>query len=485
MEENKNLNENQMNEAPEVKEVIQPEEKPTAQNGINKNVLIIAIAAVLIVAIIAVALVAILGGNNDDDRDDDEKTSDSDKKNDKDDDDDLVVTEGLEFAINYDGTYTLMSLGSAGKEKMIVVPKTHKKGLVTAIAADAFKNNTTVKTVVIPDSVKVIDAPIFAGCSSLESLTIPYIARGERWFNNEYGDYVSGLSKLFGTSNSDIPESLTKVVINSGDRVEDFAFRGCSSLTSIEIPGSVTSIGDYVFDGCRSLTSITIPEGVTSIGDDAFLDCTSLTNINIPDSVTSIGKWAFYNCDSLTNINIPNSVTSIGSGAFSYCLSLTSITIPEGVTSIGSGAFHWCASLTNIKVDENNTAFKSIDGNLYSKDGKTLIHYTLGKQDAEFVIPEGVTSIGPGAFYWCTSLTSITISDSVTSIGSYAFDYCISLTNINIPDSVTSICEFAFYNCDSLTDVYYTGSKVEWNEISIGDYNDNLTSATIHYNYVP
>ena len=74
------------------------------------------------------------------------------------------------------------------------------------------------------------------------------------------------------------------------------AFRGCSGLTSIEIPSSVTSIGSYAFSGCSGLTSITIPNSVTSIGDYAFKGCTGLTNITIPNSVKSIGDVAFYNC---------------------------------------------------------------------------------------------------------------------------------------------------------------------------------------------
>ncbi len=96
-----------------------------------------------------------------------------------------------------------------------------------------------------------------------------------------------------------------------------------STITINGITYNVTSIGDYAFYGCSSLTSITIPNNVTSIGDYAFYGCSSLTSITIPNSVTSIGDYAFYYCYSLTSIVIPNSVTSIGDYAFYYCYSLT------------------------------------------------------------------------------------------------------------------------------------------------------------------
>ena len=205
---------------------------------------------------------------------------------------------------------------------------------------------------------------------------------------------------------------------------------------------------------------------------------------------------------------IPDSVTSIGNSAFCRCSSLTSIVIPDSVTSIGYSAFSSCSSLASIIVDEGNSAYKSIDGNLYSKNGKELIQYAAGKENTRFTIPDGVeiigncafkdcnvlktinipdsvTSIGNSAFCRCSSLTSIVIPDIVTSIGDSAFSFCDSLTSIVIPDSVTSIGDSAFYWCDSLTDVYYTGSEVEWNAISIGYSNGDLTNATIHFNYVP
>ena len=99
-------------------------------------------------------------------------------------------------------------------------------------------------------------------------------------------------------------------------------------------------------------------------------------------------------------------------------------------------------------------------------------------------IPDSVTSIGDYAFKGCTSLTSVTIGDSVTSIGNSAFRYCSSLTSVTIPDSVTSIGSYAFDYCSKFKDVYYTGSEENWEEISIGSSNSQLTNATIHYNYV-
>ena len=141
---------------------------------------------------------------------------------------------------------------------------------------------------------------------------------------------------------------VTSVSINGNITSIDKAFSGCSRLTNITIPNSVTEIGIYAFDGCSSLTSVTIPDSVTTIGNWAFQDCSSLTNITIPNSVTEIGEYAFYKCSSLTSIIIPDSVTSIESWAFSKCINLTHIVIGNSVKSIGYSAFDYCDYLTRV-----------------------------------------------------------------------------------------------------------------------------------------
>ncbi|HPG92856.1 MAG TPA: InlB B-repeat-containing protein, partial [Clostridia bacterium] len=243
--------------------------------------------------------------------------------------------------------------------------------------------------------------------------------------------------------------------------------------------------GEYaIISYSGNQTSVIIPsvyngKRVTNIGNRMFFHCTALTSVNIPDSVTSIGSYAFYCCTSLTSVNIPDSVTNIGDDAFEYCTSLTSVNIPDSVTSIGKFVFGGCKSLTSINVDSGNLSYKSIDGNVYSKDGSAFIQYAIGKVEKNFKIPDSITSIGDGAFYGCTSLTSVNIPNSVTSIGSEAFFYCKSLTSIIIPDSVTSIGYRVFSDCTSLSynikdNVKYLGNSNNPYVIAISPVDENV-----------
>ena len=132
-------------------------------------------------------------------------------------------------------------------------------------------------------------------------------------------------------------------ICTSNDKLGKYAFSGCSGLTNLTLPSSVTKIGCYALFNCIGLTSLTLPSSVTEIGEGAFLNCRGLTNFTIPSGVTKIGGAAFICCYGLISLTIPSSVTAIGSGAFKYCSGLTSIYVyMEKLPETGSNLFLGC-----------------------------------------------------------------------------------------------------------------------------------------------
>ena len=296
--------------------------------------------------------------------------------------------------------------------------------------------------------------------------------------------------------------------------IGDNAFNGCTGLTSVSIPDSVTSIGGYAFfrtnltyfsvDGVKYLFSdsyaflidgssaggdLSLPSNVDGkpvrvIAGTAFYNCTSLTSIIIPNSVTSIEREAFAYCSSLTSINIPDSVTSIGIYAFNNCSSLTSINIPDSVTSIVGGAFLGCTGLTSIVVAVDNPNYSSTGPLLLNKNGTELIAGAGASGD--FTIPSNVNSIEDYAFAYCTSLTSITIPNSVTSIGNYAFRDCTNLASIRLQSmTAPTIGSDAFLSISAAAIIYYpygaTGYAATYNGVPTTDNGftaDDLNTAT-------
>ena len=381
-----------------------------------------------------------------------------------------------------------------------------------------------------------------------------------------YLNYASGAltfskHRFTGTCGENLKWALTYdytlVISGSGDMTDyystDIPWASYkNSIKKVVVESGVTSLCERAFDGCDSLTEVVLGDTLVSIGLEAFDDSTKIKSITLPDSLVEIGDWAFEDCYDLEKVYIGAGLKTIGRRAFRY------------------------NRTTEYVVSAQNPYYKAIDGNLYSKDGKTLIRYALGKTDASFTLPAGVTTIGFAAFEGETDLKSITIPLSVTKIendafwlldeslvkhyldavyyegnaslwrgidisyennyaltsatvyfgsmdlsdliyelvdgeivivgcskyvakieipdyiGTYpvtkiesgAFDGCSGMTEITIGRYVKTINESAFDECAALAEVYYNCTADEWTSIAIGNDNDPLLNANVHFNYL-
>ena len=247
---------------------------------------------------------------------------------------------------------------------------------------------------------------------------------------------------------------LTTITIGNSVRlIEGLAFEECSNLTTITIPASVTEIGNDAFKNCTGLETVNFnATNCTEMGSNSnsdyyvFKGCSSLTTLNIGDNVETIPHYAFKECSSLTTITIPESVTSIGFRAFENCTSLETVNFNAiNCTSMGGGysgscVFKGCSSLATLNIGDNVVRIPS--DAFYGCAGLTSV-----------TIPNSVEYIGVEAFMGCSNITSLNIGSSVTSIDDYAFYYCSGITSsISIPNSVTSIGYTAFGKCSNVSE---------------------------------
>ena len=280
--------------------------------------------------------------------------------------------------------------------------------------------------------------------------------------NGDGKSYYVHYCSYFASGELVIPSTYNGLPVT---RIGNSAFSDCTSLTSVTIPDSVTSIGNEAFLGCRNLTSITIPDSVTSIGSSAFRNCTNLTSVTIPDSVTSIGDWAFDNTAYYNNSsNWVDGVLYIGNHLIDAKKINDNYIIKDGTKTIADIAFYYCTSLTSITIPNSVTSI----GYAAFTGCRSLISINVDANNKNYSSVNGVLFNKDKTvlirYPEGKTDTKYTIPDSVTSVGDSAFYYCTSLTSITIPDSVTSIGDYVFYKCTSLTSVTIPNSVT-----SIGD----------------
>lgn len=292
--------------------------------------------------------------------------------------------------------------------------------------------------------------------------------------------YALGLDLSF----SDVNDSLS----DNGDSGRQL-IKGDTQVGTVMGEGSFQgydSIGYKAFASNNQLEELVIPDNIKVIYPKAFIDCVSLRTVKLGRNIQIIGKAAFDGCinieqliidnnqnytaskgmlidknnrrlirsvnSSETEIFIANGVKTVCKKAFEQS-KVETINVPGTVEAIEEDAFYLTLRLKEIRVDPKNKLFRSVDGVLHTRDGKTLLRYPQGKGDAAYYLEDSVTVIGRKAFSCSATLSSITFAGGLKEIGENAFEYCLRMENLMLPRSVVSIGERAFQYCENLISI--------------------------------
>lgn len=402
---------------------------------------------------------------------------------------------------------------------------------VTTIMEDAFRYCKGLTSITIPSTIETIAVTAFSGCSGISRVNYP---DHETMYRLAPGRYFTFAYQLFVGE-----EEIKELIIPNEVIFLNIRFSRCASLTSVVLPNSAETVPQSAFQYCTNLSSVTLSENLKTFDYLAFDSCISLKEIVLPHSLTTVGQSSFSNCESLSKIDIPENVTAILSGAFRNCSQLSSVKIPKSIKEIGYNAFEGCQNLKEVHIcdleawcqirfDNDNVSFDDesswTNPLMYAHrlilNGVELAKLTIPNSiqvilpgtfvgySGTIIIPEGVTSIGPFAFYgsenlsvsipssltkiaatsfanaqnlklyitdlshWCNKLnmswdswhshsydlyldgkivTDAVIPDDITEINKNVFSYCKSLVSVNVPNNIKTIKDDAFKKCYNLS----------------------------------
>lgn len=332
---------------------------------------------------------------------------------------------------------------------------------LSKIGYNAFGFCSSLKDVKLPNGLTEIGMEAFNSCRKIESIVIPEsvtMIDDKAFYSCEIKSVVASAYGCKFVSNT----SLKSAVITSGNAVDDYTFARCESLESVTMPDTVTEIGKSAFSRCSHLQDIQISKNVTSIGEEAFYGCRAIENIVLPEGLVHIGDRAFSGCSKLTELGLPEGLTGIGSKIVVDCTRLEKINVPKGFLLLRDDLFIGCEALTEITVSDDDPNYKTIDGVVYSKDGKTLVRCPIAKAYECFTVPDGVEKIGSYAFSECKNIREVVIPEGVVNIGKCAFIHCDGLYQVTMPISIVRIEESAFCYCNSFEKILYQGNSEQW-----------------------
>jgi len=386
-----------------------------------------------------------------------------------------------------------------------VIPKTINGITVKGIGELAFDWCRDLASVTLPDTIEEIGEYAFRQCDSLQSIEIPQSVKtiGEHAF------IYSGLTSVvvpdsvtsMGEGVFEASENLRTAVIGKGLKaLPDNTFGGCNKLENVYLPDTISVIGKQAFAD-TGLEEFTLPSGVTEIRENAFGNCQELTVVNLNEGLKIIRDEAFIDCYKM-QIRLPSTLEILGTAAFEanltdniqvasgnkYFMSLDGVlyskdmkkliqyplgktdtvyTVPEGVTQIGAYAFgmdwgHHLEEYTHLEKVILPVSVTSIGEYAFS-DGdkltqivlpdnlKTIGDYAFAHTNiADVNLPEGLTQIGTGAFFWCEKLKAVNVPSTVQDIPEYCFYGCTSLKKAVLAEGVRSLGRVCFDYTDSL-----------------------------------